>query len=123
MGKQLDCWTQDLEMAESLLRQPGEASLADPVDAFVAANLKNVADSLNRFGHLTAALTEHRSDEEKRELVASAQLETAHNALVDAISVLEETRSLFKSKQLARLRRRLQAVVDNWFRSSDTRVA
>jgi len=116
--EQVARWTRELEAAESVLHQTGETSLAGPVDAFLTTHLKNVAGTLNHFSQFSAAMAAGLSDGEKHELVATAQLDTARDALLDAIRVLEETRSLFKSKQLARLRRRLQGILDNWFPDS-----
>ena len=112
--EQLDCWSRDLEAVGSLFRQPGASSAAEPVSAFVAMSMRNVSATLDQLGRLTETLTAGRSLQEQRETVASAQLDTARNALIEAIGVLEQTKSLFKSKKLAQLRRKLQVVVDEW---------
>ena len=107
-------WYGDLESARSLLDKPSARPAVHPVAAFATMNLSNVATSLGQLVRLVEAAVEHRPAQDARELVASAQLDTAYNALTEAIGVLEETKSLFKSKKLAQLRRRLQTVVDGW---------
>lgn len=112
--ERLGQWCSDLEAAQSLLRKPVAKPASHPVAAFATMNLGNVATSLGQLLRFVEAIAEHRPEQEARELVASAQLDTAYNALTEAIGVLEETKSLFKSKKLAQLRRKLQTVVDGW---------
>ncbi len=52
-------------------------------------------------------------DPQQWEAVATGQLAGAYSALTETIDVLQQTKSLFKSKQLANLRRKLQGVVDD----------
>ncbi len=112
--QQLADWAGDLGEVESLLGPPEYKSASEPVSAFVAVNLKNVATTLSNFSRLTESLTEDRPKQEQWEFVASTQLHTAYKVLTEAIDVLEHTKTLFKSKLLGRLRRKLQVVVDGW---------
>jgi CheY-like chemotaxis protein len=89
-------------------------STREPVGAFVALILQNIAGALSDLGRLANTLTNNRSEHEQWEAVAFTQLGVAHKALTESISVLNETRSLFKSKQLGRLRHKLEMVVDEW---------
>ncbi|KKK96934.1 hypothetical protein LCGC14_2657790 [marine sediment metagenome] len=110
----LASWRQTLQEADTLLQQTDEQSAAASLDAFVALNLKSVADVLSNFSRLTEDMTDDRSAQEEWALIASAQLDMAHDALIEAIGVLEQTKDSFKSKQLGRLRRKLQLLVDTW---------
>ena len=111
---ELTNWRREMEVAESLFSQSEGGWSSEPVNAFVAMNLKSVAMTLVQLSRLTDALTESRSEQEEWEAVATAQLDTAYAALTETIGVLEQTRDTFKSKRLAKLRRHLQAVVDLW---------
>lgn len=114
MRQNLDQWCQSMRgMDEITVSSRGEASL-ESVDAYLAMNLKNIAFSLDHFRQLIGGLTQRLPRQAGWEAVATAQLDTAYAAILKTIHVLEQTKELFKSKQLARLRRELQAIVDAW---------
>ncbi len=110
----LTSWRQTLQEADTLLQQADEQTAPASLDAFIALNLKSVADTLANFSRLTEDMTNDHSLQEEWALIASAQLDATYEALLEAISVLEKTKETFKSKQLARLRRKLQLMVDTW---------
>lgn len=110
----LAAWHQTLKEADALLRQAGQHCSSMSVDPSVAANMKDVADVVANFSRLAGEPTEDSSTQQQWALIGSAQLETTHSMLIEAIDVLGRTKHLFKSKQLGQLRRKLQLLVDTW---------
>ncbi len=113
-GNQMERWCQKLRDSAHLLEESDDRFAAEPVEALATMNLRAAADSLDQLHHLIGELSANRSREEREQMAAAAQLETAYNAIREAITVLEQTKSLFKSKQLARLRRKLQNLAEQW---------
>jgi DNA-binding response OmpR family regulator len=112
--QQLGDWCADIEAAGSLVTPEGQRVSLEPVEMLVARNLGGVARTLSELGRLTHSLSLDRSQAEQWGLVASAQLDAAYRMLLESVAVLEETREAFKSKKLAQLRRKIQAVIDTW---------
>lgn len=107
-------WCVDLEAVGSLVAPEGQRGAVEPVEMLVARNLSGVAHALSQLGCLAKSLSGDRSQAEQWGLVASAQLDAAYKMLLESVAVLEETREAFKSKKLAQLRRKIQAVIDHW---------
>ena len=111
--RHLDGWCQDLTRFRSLLDEPEECT-PESVNAFVNLNLKNVADTLVKFGTLVDDMMKGPGEPDAWQLIASAQLDIAFNAMNETIRALKETKHLVKSKRLAKLRHKLQVLVDEW---------
>lgn len=112
--ERVEQWRRDLQDIETLLRAPSKTSSPEPIKSFLAMSLRNVGETLSQLSALAESLAEDRTPDEGWDLVASAQLDSAYRTLIEAINVLEETKSLFRSKKLAQLRRKMQTVVDGW---------
>jgi CheY-like chemotaxis protein len=112
--QQLANWCADLEAASSLIAPEGQRGSPEPVATLVTRNLSGVAGTVSELGRLAQSLSLDRSQAEQWGLVASAQLDAAYRMLLESVAVLEETREAFKSKRLAQLRRKIQAVIDGW---------
>ena len=102
----------ELEHVEASLRDPVDKAGEESVNAFVELTLENMAGALSDLGRVANALGEPHGKEERPELIAWTRLDTAHKALREAIDVLETTKRAFKSKQLGKLRHKLQVAVD-----------
>lgn len=107
-------WCKELEQVEASLRDPVDKESAGPIAAFVELTLNNVAEALADLGRLTRTLGQLRGRQGESEAIAWTQVAAAHQTLEETIDVLELTKGPFKSKQLGRLRHRLQVVVHQW---------
>ncbi len=112
--RQLDQWQESLDATEVLLEESSDEKGDEQINAIVNLNVKNVADLLVRFATLTDGVAENSPKTAKGESATSAQLDTACDVLTEALAVLDETKTLFQSNKLAKLRRRLRVVVDGW---------
>lgn len=107
-------WRERLKQADSLLEHLDDSRSGTSLDGFVTLNLGIVSDVLDRLGRMVEELAACRSEEEEQSVIASSHLNTARDAIVETVGVLKGTKDLFKSKQLARLRRKLEGVIDVW---------
>lgn len=80
------------------------------VDAFMALTLRNVMGSLADLEHLNQALCGGRV-EHPCQLMNCPRGRQLQEAVTEAIAALEETKTAFKSRTLATLRQRLEAVL------------
>ncbi|HXK62601.1 MAG TPA: hypothetical protein PLP42_22175 [Acidobacteriota bacterium] len=86
---------------------------AEPISVgeFLEQALKNAAAALRDIQHVTETLTVEDRGRTVCHLFDCPRIVSLTDAVRDAIHVLEKTKSSFKSKELAELRRRLQAVL------------
>jgi CheY-like chemotaxis protein len=89
--------------------QPG----AGGVDAFLALTLRNVMGSLSDLEQLSRALSHERPASHPCQLINCPRGAQLRQAVVRTIEVLEETKSAFKSKTLADLRRQLELLIEH----------
>lgn len=112
--RELSAWAAHLDQMQSLAgARPGMMS-GEPMRTFVDANLSGVARTLSQFGRLADTVAENFAEPKQWEAVSAAQLDSAYRMLVEAVAVLEQTKEAFHSRTLARLRRKMQAVIDGW---------
>ncbi len=107
-------WRRDLTETAALIHEVDDPDSPASLDAFVTLGLKNVADVLQSFSRLAEDQPAGHSPRDTWSRIASAQLDAAHDALIETIEVLKRTKDLFKSKQLARLRHKIESLIDNW---------
>ncbi len=112
--KHLADWSQSLQDMGVLFEGSADKQSWEAVNAFVTMNLNRVAEILVSFSRLTEDLARNRPEHERWQIVASAQLDTAYNALSETVRALRETKQLVKSKPLARMRHKLQVLLDDW---------
>jgi CheY-like chemotaxis protein len=89
-------------------QDPSATRGADGVDAFLALTLRNVMGSLTDLHLLGRALAGREPQGHPCQLVNCPRGAQLQEALRETIAVLEETKSSFKSKRLAILRRKLE---------------
>ena len=82
------------------------------VDDYVTLTMNQVVGGLMDLYRLTASLTDRDGAKPPCELLHCPRLHGLAAAMEDAVSVLEETKRAFKSKELGELRKRLQSTLD-----------
>jgi CheY-like chemotaxis protein len=108
----MEKWRHDLGQ----ITTPGSAPVreaAPSVDAFLALTLRNVMGSLSDLGLLGQALSGQQVGAHPCQLMNCPRGAQLQAAVRETITVLEETRSTFKSKQLGDLRQRLELLLEH----------
>lgn len=105
-------WIDRAGESELAIRQLGPLGSAATVEGFTNLTLTNIVSSLDTLRRLVGALagSPDRSPHVCRLLDCPRNIELTR-ALTNAVEVLEETKSAFKSKQLADLRGHLEQVL------------
>jgi CheY-like chemotaxis protein len=89
------------------------AAGGSPVDVFLALTLRNVMGSLTDLEQLGKALSAQPVQAHPCQLLNCPRGAQLHDAVVETIRVLEETKSAFKSKTLADLRHQLELLLEH----------
>jgi CheY-like chemotaxis protein len=84
-----------------------------PVDVFLALTLRNVMGSLTDLEQLGKALSAQPVQAHPCQLLNCPRGAQLRDGVVETIRVLEETKSAFKSKTLADLRRQLELLLEH----------
>ena len=103
-------WREDFNHLSAARAMPGAPA---SVDTFLALTLRNVMGSLTDLENLGHALSGHQVDQHACQLINCPRGAQLHSAVREAIDVLEETKTAFKSKQLADLRRKLELLLEH----------
>ncbi len=110
--QRLGTWCGELERLERSLCDSVDKTPTSSAGAFVELTLRNVVGALADLSRLAKLLT--KPGPRQDEALAWMQLAAAQSVVKEAIEVLKNTKGAFKSKQLGRLRHKLQMVVDEW---------
>jgi len=89
------------------------ATGGSPIDVFLALTLRNVMGSLTDLEQLGKALNAQPVQAHPCQLLNCPRGGQLHDAVVETIRVLEETKSSFKSKTLADLRHQLELLLEH----------
>lgn len=100
----------ELEKVEHTLRAPAAGSLSGPLQLYFDLTLDNAADCIHELRRLMEASRAGAPDPQNPQPVAARPVKLIE-ALWETISVLEKTKSSFKSRELAELRRKLEDLV------------
>jgi hypothetical protein len=108
----LQDWSLNLESVEkvSLLSVDGSGI---PLNTFLDLTLRNIVGALLDLKHLIEALALHESRQNACHLLQCPRPTVLREALRETIAVLEKTKSAFKSKELGKLRQKLEDLVKN----------
>ncbi len=104
-------WREDFEQLSA--SRSLDSGAPPNVDTFLALTLRNVMGSISDLENLGHALSGNQVDQHACQLINCPRGSQLHVALREVIDVLEETKSSFKSKQLADLRKKLELLVDH----------
>ncbi len=110
--RRLKDWRREFENVSSVHR-PGAPMAAPAVDVFLSLTLRNVMGSLVDLDQLGRALSGRAVDENPCQLMNCPRGAQLVSAVREAVQVLEETKSAFKSKALGDLRHRLELLLEH----------
>ena len=113
LRQRLEDWNRDMMSIEDLLNANATRGygFSLSLDNFLHLTLRNISGALLDIRHLVESITTAKSEQELCHLFNCPRLRELTDSLVQTIGVLEKTRSTFKSKQLAELRRKLEGLV------------
>ena len=111
--KRLSDWQTDLDKTEKFMRQSASGLSPIPVDLFLDLTLSNIVASLSDLRNLTESQLTHKHPSQVCHLLGCPRPPTFIKALREVISVLKKTKSAFKSKELAQLREKIEAMVED----------
>lgn len=100
----------ELEKLEHTLRAPAAGNLTGSLQVYFDLTLDNAADCVLELRRLMEAARVGAADPQDHQPVTARPVKLVE-ALWETITVLEKTKSSFKSRELAELRRKLEGVV------------
>lgn len=109
--KRLAQWGQELDDLCELSQAPRGGDEHVPLSALLNITVANMVASLADLGQIADVLAGDDADDQQCHKLSYSRPQVAVEALKEAITVLEKTKSAFKSKELGDLRRRLERVV------------
>jgi CheY-like chemotaxis protein len=112
-GKRAEDWRRELASLEEALEAAPRGSAPPSVDAFAALSVRNIVGSLLDLTHVTEAQASENGDKGACHLLECPRLRALSDAVTRTISVLEGTKSAFKSRELGSLRRELERLIAN----------
>lgn len=104
-------WSQELKGMEDALQFSPVNKSPVGVDAFLSLTFKNLVHALTDIKAMIEGATGVLSHDEIQAVFANSRPLVLLEAIRETISVLENTKGSFKSKELAELRRKLEALV------------
>jgi len=113
MQERAQDWHQELDRLEQAMIGKSENNPAATTDAFMTLTLRNLAGGLMDLQRLNEAMQRQPITPSACQLLNCPRPAKLTAALREAISALEETKRVFKSKEIASLRRKLQELLDN----------
>jgi len=109
--RRLNDWRQEFENVAKI--KGGGAVPAPAIDVFLSLTLRNVMGSLTDLDQLGRALSGRSVAEHPCQLMNCPRGAQLQEAVKEAIEVLEQTKSAFKSKQLGELRHKLELLLQH----------
>ncbi len=110
--KRLQDWREELQHLSQTMQVSTRDRSIQPTMTFLALTLQNMVGCLSDLKNITEALALQSASEEPCQLLNCPRPAILTNALLETISVLEKTKSSFKSKELGDLRKKLVALVE-----------
>jgi len=110
-SKRLQEWQKDLESIKNLLSSASETPTSVPVNTFFKLTFRNIADSLLDLEHLIEGFTTNSDDQYVCNLLDCPSITKMKKGLTESVEVLKKTKESFKSKDLARLRDKLDTII------------
>ncbi len=104
-------WQKDLESIKELVSSASETPTSVPINTFFKLTFRNIADSLLDLEHLIEGLNANRGEQYVCNLLDCPSITKLKNGLTESVEVLNKTRSSFKSKDLGKLREKLDMII------------
>ena len=99
------------EVGNALKNNPVESSDVS-VGSFIELAFQNVIDALSDLKHLTKSLTSANSEKQACHLFNCPKLDSLDRGVNETIRVLEQTKGSFKSRELGKMRKKLEEIVE-----------
>ena len=110
-SKRLEEWQKDLDSIKEVVSNTLESTSLIPIHSFFKLTFQNIAESLLDLEHLIEGLDSDNNKQYACNLLDCPSLTKMKSGLVETMEVLKKTRESFKSKDLARLRDKLDIIV------------
>jgi len=107
----LQNWQKDVANLEQVLKDKNSGTFSASVKSFLDLNFSNVAGALSDIKHVAEAMTTKDIDLPACHLLNCPRLAELTGAVEETITVLEKTKSAFKSKDLGAMRKRLEELM------------
>jgi hypothetical protein len=104
-------WQKDLESIKELVNSASETPTSVPINTFFKLTFRNIADSLLDLEHLIEGLNTNRGEQYVCNLLDCPSITKLKNGLTESVEVLKKTRNSFKSKDLGKLREKLDMII------------
>jgi len=115
----LQHWYEGLATIETLLKEQGERSFSVSLNTFLELTFQNIIGAVSDLTHLTRSLAGQTEDKMPCHLLNCPRLNSLLESLAETIEVLEKSKSAFKSRDLGRMRRKLQELVGGKHKKAD----
>ncbi len=110
-SQRLQEWQNDLDSIKEVVSNALETTSPVPIHTFFKLTFRNIAESLLDMEHLIEGLDTDNKKQYACNLFDCPSLTKMKSGLVETMEVLRKTREAFKSKDLARLRDKLDTIV------------
>jgi len=110
-SQRLQEWQKDLAAVKELVSNASENAASVPINTFFKLTFRNIAESLLDLEHLIEGLDMSNSEQYVCNLLDCPSLTKMKSGLTETMEVLRKTRESFKSKDLAKLRDKLDKIV------------
>ena len=104
-------WQKDLESIKELVSSASETPTSVPINTFFKLTFRNIADSLLDLEHLIEGLNTNRGEQYVCNLLDCPSITKLKNGLTESVEVLRKTKESFKSKDLGKLREKLDTII------------
>jgi DNA-binding NtrC family response regulator len=111
-SKRLEEWQKDLNSIKEVVNNALETTSPIPIQMFFKLTFRNIAESLLDMEHLIEGLDSNSKEQYACNLLDCPSLTKMKSGLAETMEVLRKTRESFKSKDLARLRDKLNTIVN-----------
>ncbi|MBC8552874.1 MAG: response regulator [Candidatus Brocadiales bacterium] len=110
-SQQLQEWQKDLDSIREVVSNSLENTSSIPINTFFKLTFRNIAKSMLDLEHLIEGLDSNSKEQYACNLLDCPSLTKMKSGLTETMEVLEKTKESFKSKDLARLREKLDTMV------------
>ncbi len=104
-------WQKDLDNIKAVVSDTLKTASPVPINTFFKLTFKNITESLLDLEHLIDGLDSNSKEQYACNLLDCPSLTKMKSGLTETMEVLKKTRESFKSKDLARLRVKLDTIV------------
>ncbi len=109
--QRLQEWQKDLESIKELVSSASETPTSVPINTFFKLTFRNIVASLLDLEHLIEGLSTNRGDQYVCNLLDCPSITKLKNGLTESVEVLKKTKKSFKSKDLEKLRKKLEMII------------